>query len=260
MSDQWQFYPCQLGEHQAFITFDSGIAETIDESAPAHLLKIRIPFQHATEEGLPGDDELEPLSEFEDALAEWLEHQNCAYLGRITVDGHRHFYIATDVAEEAAWEELLGSLENPHGYELAFAIEENGSRTGYWEEIYPTPDDWRVISDLQVIEALEQHGDNCETVRQIDHWAYFLTQDAADQFAKWAREQGYEVASVGLAEKDEEAEADEELDPRIQVRFSHQGPVTLADISGHTIALGHQAEEIGGEYDGWETPICKDAE
>ncbi len=260
MSDQWQFYPCQLGEHQAFITFDSGIAETIDEAAPPHLLKIRIPFHQATEEGLPGDEELEQLSEFEDELTEWLEQHEALYLGRITVDGHRHFYIATDAADEAIWEERLGSLENPHGYELAFAIEENNSLAGYWEEIYPTPDDWRLISDMQVIEALEQHGDNSDTVRQIDHWAYFLTQETAELFAAWAREQGYEVANVGVVEPDEEAEADEEPDERIQVHFSHQGPATLGDISSHTIALGRKAEEFGGEYDGWETPICKDEE
>jgi hypothetical protein len=33
MSDQWIFFPCQMGEHRAYILYDHGIRDSIDTIA-----------------------------------------------------------------------------------------------------------------------------------------------------------------------------------------------------------------------------------
>jgi hypothetical protein len=45
MSDQWLFFPCQMGEQRAFIFYDHGIRDRIDSVAPPHLLKVRVAFK-----------------------------------------------------------------------------------------------------------------------------------------------------------------------------------------------------------------------
>lgn len=42
MSDQWKFFPSQMREHSASVFFEYGISDTIDQVAPAHLLKVRV--------------------------------------------------------------------------------------------------------------------------------------------------------------------------------------------------------------------------
>jgi hypothetical protein len=44
---------------------------------------------------------------------------------------------------------------------------------------------------------------------------------------------------------------------KFRVRFFHSGTCVLTDITAHTVALRRVASELGGQYDGWETPVCK---
>lgn len=245
MSDQWLFFPCQMGEHRASIFYDHGVRESIDAVAPPYLLKVRIAFKQPRPDGMPTDEEFPHLTAFEDSLQALVRRHESLYVGRITVDGHRHFYIYTPDSEPA-WSERLDALGTSHGYDVALAFRPDESRDGYWKDLFPTDNDWQVIKDLQVIEALQQEGDDGTASRQIDHWAYFPSRDAAEQFSRWVREQGY---SLDASEADDEG--------RICVHFSHEGTVELADISSHTIALQRRAGELGGGYDGWETLVCR---
>jgi hypothetical protein len=97
-----------------------------------------------------------------------------------------------------------------------------------------------------VLEALEKHGDDGAASRRIDHWAYFPTQQVAEQFRQWVQEHGYQ--------SEESCPAD---DSNYQVQFAHEGTLRLSDITSHTIALRRKVSELGGDYDGWETPVCK---
>lgn len=245
MSDQWIFFPCQMGENRAFIFFDHGIRENIDTIAPRLLLKVRLAFKQPRSDGMPGNDEFPRLKSFEDALQNLAQQHESVYVGRITVDGHRHFYIYTTDSEEA-WSAQLDALGQSNGYELAFDLKPDEQRKGYWDDLFPTDDDWQVINDLRVIETVEKHGDDGTASRCIEHWAYFLSAADAETFAQWVNERGYRSATTSL-----------EDNRKHSVRFSHTGTLRLQDITSHTIALRRKASELGGDYDGWETPVCK---
>jgi hypothetical protein len=133
-----------------------------------------------------------------------------------------------------------------HGYELRFVVKPDANRDGYWQDLFPSNDDWQVILDLRVIESVGKHGDDGTASRRIDHWAYFPAREGAERFSQWVRERGYIL--------DETDTTDE---GKFRVRFAHEGTLRLSDITSHSIALRRKASELGGDYDGWETPVCK---
>ena len=245
MSDQWIFFPCQMGEHTASIFFDHGIHDSINTVAPRQLLKVRVTFKQPRPDGMPSNDEFQHLTSLEDGLQAAVQERESIYVGRVTTGGHRHFYIYTSESGEV-WSSRLEALGASHGYPLAFALKADESHAGYWQELYPTDDDWQVIKDLRVIEALGKEGDDGTASRCIDHWAFFTSLPSAEQFSQWAQERGYNSPATDIAD-----------DGRFRVRFSHDGSVRLPDITSHTIALRRRASELGGDYDGWETPVCK---
>jgi hypothetical protein len=244
MSDQWEFFPCQMGDKRAFVFVDHGIHETIDQVAPGQLLRVRVAFNHPRQDGMPTNEEFPQLKAIEDGLQGLVDADGGAYVGRVTVGGHRDFYIYTSGSEES-WSPKLRSLGREHGHSVAFSVEADEQHNGYWRELFPTADDWQVIQDMRVLEVLEKHGDDGTSPRRVDHWAYFPSQAGAEQFVVWLRGRHY-----GSVTMDAEAEG------KVCVRFTHEGPVQLEDITSHTIALRRKASELDGEYDGWETQVC----
>lgn len=244
MSEQWIFFPCQMGEHCASIFYDHGLRDHIDILTPPKLLKARIAFKDPRPDGMPGSDEFQHLMALEDGLQNLVNRQESVYVGRVTVDGHRHFYIYTAGSEET-WAAHIEDLGKSHGYSIAFDLSLDERRKGYREELFPTDDDWQVIQDLRVLEALKKEGDDGTSSRQIDHWAYFTSLECAQQFSRWIVANAY--STVPCQKND---------DDKVCVRFRHEGTLRLSDITSHTVALRRKANEFGGEYDGWETPIC----
>jgi hypothetical protein len=245
MTDQWNIYPSQMGERRVFIFYDHGISESIDAIAPGQLLRVRARLQESRPDGMPTDDEFSRLEELERRLEALVEQLESMYVGRVTVDGYRQFYIYTRDAE-GEWAPLLRSLGNDLKYSLAFDIKPDERHEGYWRELYPTDDDWQVIMDLQLIDVLLKNGDDGTTKRCIDHWAYFPSPSAAESFSQWVNEHGYRLVASENTD-----------DGQFQVRFSHEGSVQFPDISSLTIALRRKSIELGGKYDGWETPACR---
>ena len=66
-------------------------------------------------------------------------------MGRITRGGHRVFFFYTRRAT-SAWGEFLERLVHKSGYALALSARSDRRHAGYRKELYPTADDWQVIS------------------------------------------------------------------------------------------------------------------
>jgi hypothetical protein len=245
MSDEWIFYPCQMGEHTASIFYDHGIRETIDQIVPSQLLKVRVTLKHPRPDGLSSSEEYQQLCALEDELQGVVKQHGGVYVGRVTVGGHRYLHIFTPDSE-VDWTSRLRVVGEHHGYELPFVLKLDTNRDGYWRDLFPSDDDWQVIQDLRVLESVEKHGDDGTASRRIDHWAYFPARDAAEQFSQWAQGRGYSMDTTDTTD-----------DGEFRVRFAHEGTLRLRDITSHTVVLRRKASELGGEYDGWETPVCK---
>ncbi len=235
-----------MGDDQAFIYLNTGISGVIN-SAPPSLAKLRLAYKSPRDDGLPTNEEFEPVNAIEDRIEAFSNEGNDWYVGRVTVGGHRIYYVYTS-RDEASWMKFMEKLGTESGYDIRLAYRDDPDHKAYRDDLYPTPDDWQVIKDLQVIENLKSHGDDGSKPRKVDHWIYFDNKASSVDFIIWAENDRF----------NEEPEHSHETDDgKYCVRLSHHGMMRIGDISSHTIALRRKAAEYGGDYDGWETPILK---
>jgi hypothetical protein len=196
---------------------------------------------------LPQRDEFVRLNDIEDKLTREIESVGGRAIGRITTNGARHFFFYT-AADEAQCEAIARRTAAEVGYGILFAHEADPEREAYWTELFPTDDDWQVIQDLRVEQALWDNGDNLDQPRPIEHWAYFKTLADRQRF----------VSLVGRRfETVREFEARDSREGTYAVTLSHTGPPDYHSMNGFTIVFAREARECGGEYAGWETRVCK---
>lgn len=246
MSDHWEFYPCQMGEERAFISYDHGLRETIDKLALPNSFRIRAELLSPTAEGMPTQDEFPVLSALEEMLAQRVAEQGGVQLGRITVGGARYFLFLVGFGEEIA-RDFMKEAQKSSEFPLGYVLEADPKKEAYWSELFPTAEDWQVVQDLKVLDTLQSRGDDPTIPRAIEHWAYFSTFETRESFIAWATGSGFEI--VDRPEPDSP--------PNFGVVISAIGTPTLEEITRTTIGLLHKAQEFHGTYDGWETSVEK---
>jgi hypothetical protein len=243
-ASDWKFFPCQIGEDLAFIYVDVA-ADADIHRAPPMLARVRLTYKAPRPNGLPTNEEFEAVRAIEEKLERFARRGKDRYVGRITRGGYRVFFIYTR-RKKADWTAVLDKLSHETGYELALALRSDRRHAGYRKELYPTDDDWQVIHDIAVVEALRREGDVEGVRRRIDHWVYFKNAKAAAKFARWASgPYKHDARLSGLVEG------------RHCVRLHHVGTTRQQELSQHSIELSRKATEFGGHYDGWETMVVK---
>jgi hypothetical protein len=246
MSDHWEFFPCNMDGRDAFIFVDVGIAEAIHE-APSTLIRVRLTFRSVHPTGLPTEEDMEPANAIEDRLEEFALSVDDWYVGRITTDGFRDFYVYS-TQSPIDWANLITTLNEESGYMLKLSALDDPKHECYFQYLYPADEDWRVIGDLRVIQQVAEAGDDGQEARPINHWTYFDNEADAAPFIAWAESADFLLlpGSAPTEESDEYC-----------VRLQHEGTLALDDITSRTIELVRKAAEFGGRYDGWETPVVK---
>ena len=246
MSDEWIIFPSTRTANQAFIFFDHGLREQIDQLSQRFVVRCVVKLKSPTEEGLPANEEFDSLMSLEDELVGRVADSGCVYVGRITAEGSRQFIFYSG-GDAAALETLARQVGEQTTYEISASTSPDPDRRVYWDELFPTEPDWRVINDMQVIEALEEHGDDQSVEREIQHWVYFPHRELKDAFIPWATAAGYAV---------EETEKENDSDEYGLV-LSHLCKPDLITISSFTLELLEEAKAHGGKYDGWETFVIR---
>jgi hypothetical protein len=245
MTDRWELYPRRIGDTVASIRFDAGIGQEIIRLTFPNLLKVQLDLKVRCDNGLSADEEFEALRALEDALSALIGDLGGIYVGRITREGRRQFYCYLD-AEQGRINLALQRLQHDTGYDLIYAYVADPDMDGYWCELCPNNDERQLMADLTVIQRLRENGDDLQSPRRVDHWAYFERRESASAFSEWLRREGYAV----VAERDPDSEI-----RQYAVAFCHVCPPTVHEIGSHTVVLSRKARELGGEYDGWATSI-----
>lgn len=247
MSDEWQLYPCTIGEEPAWIMVDSGVSDDL-EQAPSTLARIVLAFKEPLQNALPNTQEHDAARAIEEKLEEFVALQGDVYVGRATSDGTRQFYVYT-ARDEDAWSAFGSALAAESGYEMHLVYRNDPGHQAYWNELFPKPDDWRVINDMKVLDDLSENGDDENAVRRFDHWIYFDSEESAQPFIAWAVSDRFSL--------DEENTGVDE-DGRFKVQLCHEGTARFGEVTDHTAAIRKMAEdEFGGDYDGWETFVMR---
>lgn len=250
MSEHWEVFPCTIGEHQAFVAYDHGLADAIDGLAPRWLLKIKATLHTPNDTGVISANELASLNELEDGLEKSLRAHGGVPVGRVTVAGLRVFYYYVDLSEDQA-QSIVDDFVQRCGYPLRFTLKEDPGREGYWQDLYPSEEEKQLAADMRTIDELRERGDHLETERRVEHWAYFSDEQHMASYVEWLGEQGFVVDSA--TEVNPADTVDSEHTHRVQ--FHHQIAPTFANIAEVTVSLSNKASALEGDYDGWETQV-----
>lgn len=244
MSDQWETYPRTTGDHQAWITYNHGLRESIASLPYRNIAKIRATLRDPDERGAPTKEEATALYAIEDDLAATMGRLPSLYAGRISVNGSQDFFFYTD-ADANRISKIVENVETRHEHKLHSTTKLDLQRDAYWNELFPTEAEWQLLSDLKVEISLRQAGDKLERSRKVRHYAYFTSEADRAQF----------VASVGAL-----FDATQYLDRKdsFGVELEHVCCPDHASINPLTVRLGREAKQFGGEYDGWETLVVRE--
>lgn len=247
MSDHWEQFPCTIGDHSAFIAYDHGVRAGLELLSFEFFARFNVALLDPDDRGLPHGDEFLHLNAVEDFLSDQFQPSDGLQVGRVTTNGYRYFCFYTSLSAPAcmALAKTAGSL---HGHRIELFHELDPQRSHYWNDLFPTDDDWQVVLDLRVQNALVKEGDSLQTPRPIEHWAYFKTEPQRAAF----------IASVkDLIESIDLYETPDAKGGPFTAKLSHVGLPDYRSMNRTTLQLSRAARENGGKYDGWETQVCK---
>jgi hypothetical protein len=103
-----------------------------------------------------------------------------------------------------------------------------------------------------VIERLQEHGDPLEKKRPVFHWAYFSNEASRGQFVADIKDRGFRIANENNVD-------DPNCSHPLGVSFERIDNVDWDSINQLTLELYELANVLGGDYDGWETSVEKEA-
>jgi hypothetical protein len=247
MSDHWEMFPCAMGDHTAWIAYDHGIRDDLGGLPFANVVKYQVALRNPDDRGLPQGEEFEKLDAIEDQLIGLTEAAGGVFVGRISVNGARHFYTYTS-ATETEIAAIAQRLEAASGYEVPFLHREDAERTAYWKELYPTDADWRVMKDIKVERSLREAGDSLEAARPVTHYAYFPSDVDRSRFIDAVGAQFDEVRPLAPSDAEDDA---------FGVALVHVSRPDSGSMNAVTVGLLEAAGVCNGEYDGWETEVRK---
>ena len=249
MSENWDFYQCNVNHKPASVALYLDLKDGAPDARRPTLVVVclNLRYPHPVN-GMSTDAEFKVLSEMEDRLDEaFKQAYGAVQAGRITTDGRRDFYYyaaaapGLDALVVSAWSPFPGyawrtlSQDDPHWHE-------------YLHVLYPDGAALRWMKDRSVIEALRNAGDVADLVRPITHYSYFPNATSRATFATAIEKAGFTVRR--LSEPGSAAAAR----PYGLIYELAQLP-ELGAMAETTTLLTRLAEQGGGEYDGWESPV-----
>lgn len=249
MSDEWDFYFGRVNGAVSSIFVDLGIRPDVPMEKRPWLLWVFVPLQSPTPEGLSSNSEGARLHEIGEALDAHVSAACAAQMvGRITGAGRREFYFYGE--EPGPLDEAVTRAMKAFG---EYAQECGSTLEPEWDQyvnlLYPSDTNLQRMFNRRVLETLAERGDSHETPRQVDHWLEFPDEDSRTACRETLVAIEFKVESEFLGE-----EVDDEMPCTLVV--SRVDSVDSHTINGITLELARLAQQHGGRYDGWESPVA----
>jgi hypothetical protein len=248
LSDEWDFYFGRVNGAVSSIFVDLGIRLDVPMEKRPWLLWVFVPLQSPTPEGLSSNSEGAQLHEIGETLDAHISAACGAQLvGRITGAGRREFYFYGE--EPGPLDEAVTHAMKTFG---EYQSECGSSLEPEWDQyvnlLYPSDTNLQRMFNRRVLETLAERGDVHETPRQVDHWLEF-----PDDAARAACRDTLVAIEFKVEGEFPSEEDDDELPCTLVV--SRVDSVDSHTINGITLELARLAQEHGGRYDGWESPV-----
>lgn len=247
--EEWEFYFSNVNGKLGSLFVDLGLHKVAPMVDKPNVVWVSIKMNNPREDGLSSQEESELLNKIEDALVDKITSKhNSIYVGRLTSAGDRdlYFYFGDTTLYDKTISEVMGTYPK---YKFDFGKKEDKEWSGYFDFLYPTPEQFQSIQNRRVIEQLEKGGDKLIKAREVDHWIYFKTEKDRETFVQKISNDGFSIV-----DKDYDNKLDEML---YKLHIKRVDKVDYNSVDEYVLYLWKLANETNGDYDGWETSIEK---
>jgi uncharacterized protein (TIGR01619 family) len=248
--EEWEFYFSNVNDKLGSLFVDLGLHKVAPIADKPNVVWVSIKMNKPREDGLSSQEESGLLGDIEDALVEEIVSKHKAiYVGRLTSAGDRdlYFYFGDTTLYDETISEVMVAYPK---YQFDFGSKEDKEWNGYFDFLYPLPQQFQSIQNRRVIEQLEKGGDKLTKEREVFHWIYFKSDSDREKFLEKIKNDNFSIVSKDSGKSWEEF--------AYQLRIKRIDKVDQNSVDEYVIYLWELANEIGGDYDGWETSIEKD--
>lgn len=245
--EEWEFYFTKVDDKLAVISVDLGLGKIAPIADKPNVVWVSLKMNKPNEEGLSSEDENGILIEIESELHEKIKStHNASYAGRLTSDGYMdfYFYLGDTLLYDKTISDVMISFPN---YSYEYGTNEDKEWSGYFDFLYPLPQQLESIANKKVIEQLIKHGDDLTSSREVFHWIYFKSESDIDLYLDKIKNDNFTVESKNMIESSDEY--------KYSLVIKRVDKVDLMSVDEYVFYLRRIAEEVGGFYDGWETSI-----
>lgn len=248
VKQDWGMYFCLVDDNQASIRLNLAL----NEIAPVEDYKYRTWFSvkllHPDENGFTTREEYPKICQIEDDILDALTKQGAIVAGAVKTNGVFDLYLySKDITD---YEEIINSVMKVHAdYLYSTDFKEDMGWESYFKFLYPSDYEFQTIQNQRVLMNLDEHGNDSEKDREVDHWIYFKTRDDLDDYIDKVEAIGYKVLS--------KEKLDDKNDYPFQLNISREDNTIWNNVNQYVWELITLAKESNGIYDGWGCPIAK---
>lgn len=248
--EEWEFYFSKVNDKLGSLFVDLGLHKVAPIADKPNIVWVSIKMNNPREDGLSSQEESRILGDIEDALVDKITSKyNSIYVGRLTSAGDRdlYFYFGDTTLYDKTISDVMVAYPK---YQFDFGSKEDKEWGGYFDFLYPLPQQFQSIQNRRVIEQLEKGGDKLTKEREVFHWIYFKSDSDREKFLEKIKNDKFSIVDKGNDKSWGEF--------AYILQLKRVDKVDQNSVDDYVIYLWKLANETGGEYDGWETSIEKD--
>ena len=244
---EWDFYLSNVDNKLSSLFVDLGLYKVGPIENKSNFVWISIKMNNALSNGLTSPGENELLAEIENKIVGRIHSTfNSIYVGGLTSNGNKDLYFY--IGDTTLYGKILSGVMAAYPeYQFDYGSKTDENWTGYFDFLYPSPQQFQSIQNRRIIDQLEKNGDKLTKMRDVDHWIYFKTKRDQELFLNRIQFDGFTVITQDYDRKSGG------LPYKLHIKRIDK--VDWNSVDAYVIYLWKLANEYQGVYDGWETSV-----
>lgn len=244
-TENFDFYEARASKGRALVSLDLAASQHAPVESHPVRIQFRVQMLKPREDGLRSAEEADALFALEDKLvAAAQEKLDAIYVARAVAYGYSEFYFYVPAAHHSGAPSLLPESAP---YELEFHVEADPKWSRY-EQLFPDKFSYQHMMNRRVLTQLETAGDDLSRSREVDHFAYFSSEETANAAAESLKAAGFRVDAPGKPDT-------EGYD--WSLGFHRDDALAAGEADEMVDEVLELLEPHDGDYDGWGCGVQK---